>query len=220
MGFVDTRDAITVFVSEGVVLQRAMIKRWSDLVAVLILSVLLGPACVKVEVGPEAEGTRTADADVEAHEYRAVWVGHFNQAKPGQQAELVRTTIDTLCLQFLDYGYRVASHWHDANKQGQDDVPADEMKRLITDWTASQTPMFEGYEDALEYGMEELRRQRNVDDRTLEVLQKHLGLYYDIYRTVYRPSGTADDYERDLDMQRIDLESVSQEVLADLRKYN
>lgn len=205
---------------DGGSLQKTKSESLSILIAVLILSVLLVAGCAtKFEVGEQTQRSWSTDTDVDADEYRAVWVGHFNTANPGEQAKMIRRTIDTLCLDYLNYGYRVANHWHEANDQQPRNLPAEDMRKLVTDWTAPESKMFEGYEDALEYGMGELKRLHSVEGGTLELLQKHLDLYFEVYRTVFRPSGTAEEYERNLDLQRFELESVSQTVREDLRKY-
>jgi hypothetical protein len=188
-------------------------------VLIILASVVFGPACIKIEMAAETEEQKTEASDVRAREYRVAWIERFERLSLYEQGRMVGSSIDSLSTYYLDYGYRVAQDWRSANQGQGTALTADDMRSLIEEWNRSQKPLMQAYEGALEYGLGELKRRRDLDQSSLNLLQQGLDLFYEVYNGVFSPSGTPDEYERRLDRLKMELASYGPTVEDDLRKY-
>jgi hypothetical protein len=188
-------------------------------IGLLILLTVVVSACVKVEMVPETEEQKSDASEVRGKDFRARWIERFNRSTVGQQADMIRNTVDSVSAIYLDYGYRVAQDWRRSQDQTGRVISASDIQASVDGGTGSMKPQFDAYEDAVAYGLEDLRRFSDLDGASLDLLEEDINLFREIRSAVFKPSGSPEEYEKGLDQLKLSLEGLSRNILDDLQKY-
>ena len=181
--------------------------------------VLVMTGCVKIETGPETEEQLTQSSDLRGRDFRVTWVNRFTGKTPVEKGQMYNDLIDSVSSVYLRYGYNVADEWRKGNAGRGQLVPDAEMQKVVEASVRTQKPMFQAYEDALEYAYRQLDESGTYSPSDMGIFKRHLDELYRIYSVVFYPSGTVDDYElalRDLESNQ---RSLGDSVIEMLDRY-
>ena len=99
------------------------------------------------------------------------------------------------------------------------EIPVTEIQRMIEVSTATEVPVFEAYEDVMEYGIDLILESRYLDSDIEDLLIQSRDHYHEVYNTVFYPSGSRLDYEDRLYQLQILSTDLSERVAEALERY-
>ena len=177
------------------------------LTGILVLLVCLS-GCIKVETGQTAEEA-TESSEQKARRMRVDWAERLMDASPIETGRIFTAHVDTMCLIYFDYGFKVANQWEDGNQQRGSEIPAVEMLEMVSRWNETMEPVLKANEDNAEYGYESLERSQYFDDSGLEKFRLLLNLFYQIRSDVFYPAGSVESYRERIYQNQHELENLS-----------
>ncbi len=183
----------------------------------LAVSLALGLGCISIEMSPESDEQLAAASEQRADEYRARWADQFSRSTPYEQASMVASTVEGQADNLIGYGYRVFEEWRATEGRAGRPVGADEIQPMVDEGIREQIPVLQGYSEALKYGLYEINRRMELQPASIELLQQAVDLYEKVRKTVLDLEGSADDYEHNIDLLKLDLTGLVPEIREDLR---
>ncbi len=194
-----------------------MLKR-TAIVWLCLITALCGCQSIKIHTGPPTDDEATAESSDRGRQIRADWSSRLRAATVPGQATLLKGFVDSTCAHNIRYGYRIADMWRDADDRRGAETPISEIRRAVEESTRNDLPVFEAYEDVLEYGINDIRDARFFEPRTIDMLLAYRDHYHDVYGTVFIPNGTRLEYEDRLRALELRLKDLSLELDEELRR--
>ncbi len=185
----------------------------------LCLLGICGCSAIKIETGPASNEEATRSSEVQAKGLRSDFSNRLEGASPQQKAWMVKGFIDSVTVRYYRVGFMIADHWDEGNDGRGQDIPAAEMQRVVENSFSKDFPLFESYDDIVDYGLNEIRETRFFDDGTDRLLAELGEDYYAAYNYVFYPKGNARDYRDGLYRNQTDTEELSRKVSEDLNRY-
>lgn len=182
------------------------------------LTMVVLPGCVKIETGSSPEETQ-ASAELRAKRVRAEWANRVHTSSPAQIADITAGLIENISERYVDYGYKVAGQWREAMEGRGQDVPSDEMRRMVDLWIRDEKPVLMANEDNIEYGVGRLKETGYLAPRSVESLDSVVSAYYELYSAIFFPAGTVTEYEDRLVEKRAAIEQLLDQFRSDLDAY-
>lgn len=190
------------------------------LLLVCLAATLSGCQSIKIHTGPPTDDEVAAQSADRASQVRSEWSDRLRRASLPQQAVLIKSFVDSTSARFIRYGYQITDKWRDESDRRGAEIPVADIRQMIDVSTRADEPLFEAYEDVLEYGINGIREARFFDPRTEEMLVQYRDHYQEIFGTVFYPNGTLEEFEdrlRTLEARSVELDRILDE---ELRRYN
>ncbi len=175
--------------------------------------------CVNIQTGAETEEQLTQSTELRGRDFRVTWVNRFTGMTPVEKGQMYNDLIDSVSSVYLRYGFNIVGEWQKGNAGRGQLIPDAEMQKVVEASVRTQKPMFQSYEDALEYAYRQLDESGTYSASDMEIFKRHLDELYRIYSVVFYPSGTVDDYEMALRDLESNQRSLSQSVVEMLDRY-
>ena len=180
---------------------------------------LVMTGCVNIQTGAETEEQLTQSSELRGRDFRVTWVNRFTGMAPVEKGQMYNDLIDSVSSVYLRYGFTIVGEWQKGNAGRGQLIPDAEMQKVVEASVRTQKPMFQSYEDALEYAYRQLDESGTYSASDMEIFKRHLDELYRIYSVVFYPSGTVDDYEMALRDLESNQRSLSQSVVEMLDRY-
>lgn len=193
-------------------------RKTTVLIWLCLIAVLGGCQSIRIHTGPPTDDEATAESSDRGRQIRAEWADRLRAATVPRQAALLKGFVDSTCARNIRYGYRIADMWRDADDQSGGEAPISEIRRVVDESTRSDLPVFEAYEDVLEYGINGIRDARFFEQRTVDMLLTYRDHYHEVYSAVFLPNGTRLEFEDRLRMLELRLKDLSLELEDELRR--
>jgi len=192
----------------------------SSLACILpVILALVMTGCVNIQTGAETEEQLTQSSELRGRDFRVTWVNRFTGMTPVEKGQMYNDLIDSVSSVYLRYGFNIVGEWQKGNAGRGQLIPDAEMQKVVEASVRTQKPMFQSYEDALEYAYRQLDESGTYSASDMEIFKRHLDELYRIYSVVFYPSGTVDDYEMALRDLESNQRSLSQSVVEMLDRY-
>ena len=184
---------------------------------VLLLSVLTaGCSSIHIQTGPQTDVELTQQSDDSGKRFRAQWSHRLQSVPPLQQAEMLRTFMDSTTARYLHFGGQINDSWRDESRKRGAQVPVEEMRAMVERSTRLDYPMLDAYEDVLEFGVDLIKEEQALNSGALEKLVRYRDLYLEIYSAVFYPNGTREEFENLLPLMGSQAEEASRELETEL----
>lgn len=174
---------------------------------------------VTIQTGGEDTQRLTEVSEVRAKEIRTEYAQRLRAASPVQKAAIIKTLVDSVSAAYFQYGERMADDWQRGNQERGAEIPAGDIRTLIERSNESQRPVFGAYEDVLDLGMEEIAREGQLDQRTVQRLDEYRNQFYKNYSAVFYPSGDLQRYRAGILDAQNETERMSRELFDELKRY-
>jgi len=175
--------------------------RLSIVLTIVCLAVVLcGCQSIKIHTGPPTDDEATAQSADRGSQVRSEWADRLRRASVAQQAALLKNFVDSTSARYIRYGYQIADMWRDESDRRGTEIPVADIRQIIDASTSTDLPLFEAYEDVLEYGIDGIREARFFEPRTEELLIRYRDHYLEIYSAVFYPNGSQEEFESRLRM--------------------
>jgi len=185
----------------------------------LIAGLYLVGCGVNIETGPPTADERTRSSEVRGKGVRSDWVNLFESVAPFEKGMMFKTFVDSVSSRYIEYGYSVSDQWQQGNEGRGQEVSDTEMQEMVAQWTETEKPLLQSYEDVVEYAIERVRETGQLDRGTEDLLQKMVDNYYVVYSAVFFPTGSVADYEFRLAQLQTGTEEISRQVQDALQAY-
>ncbi len=180
---------------------------------------ICGCSAINIETGPPSNEEAARSSEAQAKGLRSDFSNRLESASPQQKAWMVKAFVDSATARYYRVGFLIADHWDEGNEGRGEDIPASEMQRVVENSFSKDLPLFESYDDIVDYGLNEVRETRFFDDDTERLLTELGEDYYAAYNYAFYPTGNARDYRDGLYRRQTDTEELSRKVSEDLRRY-
>ena len=168
------------------------------MIVVCLAAVLGGCQSIKIQTGPPTDDEFTAQSTDRGRQIRSEWADRLRRASLPQQAALLKGFIDSTAARYLRYGFRIADTWRDESDRRGTEIPVVDIRQMVEGSTRTEAPLFEAYEDVLEYGIDGIMEAKYFESRTEEMLIGYRDHYLEVYSAVFYPNGTREDFESHL----------------------
>ncbi|MFZ1684156.1 MAG: hypothetical protein WAU88_08525 [Candidatus Zixiibacteriota bacterium] len=173
---------------------------------------LLCAGCVKVHLASETPQQRTEAANVQGKDWRATFAEKIRAATPASQVEMTKRMIDSVTAAHFRFGDYISEQWHQANSSSGRTYTDREMADMVSKWTETKLPLFQAYEESIEYGIEQIKLGQFAESSILQQLEQYRDHFYSVYNAVYFPKGLVGEYDNNLS----DLRSQGARLSRDL----
>lgn len=183
-----------------------------------LLCLLAGCASVHIETGGTVDEA-VESSNIRGKGIRSEWAGRLDKADPVGKADILRSFIDSVSVRYIRYGYQIEQRWREGSEGRNEEIPDTEIRQYIDSWTAADQPVFESYEDVIDYGFEQIRLSYFFDLGTEQILSDLRDHYTHVQSYVFYPNGNRADYEYGLEELKLTSERLSRRLLEDLNRY-
>jgi hypothetical protein len=178
-----------------------------------------GCSSINIQSGPPTDEEATSESTELGRRVRADWTNRLRGVNSVQQTAIMRSFIDSTAARYIRYGLQVSDRWREENDRQGIEIPISEIRRMIDASTETEVPLFEAYEDVLEYGINLILEARYLEAETEDLLIEYREHYLEVYSAVFYPNGTRLDYEDRLYQLQRRSEDISLRLGEDLDKY-
>ncbi|MCD6250557.1 MAG: hypothetical protein J7J98_09530 [candidate division Zixibacteria bacterium] len=189
------------------------------LVFVCLAIALCSCQSIKIRTGPPTDDEATVQSADRGSQVRSEWADRLRRATLPQQATLLKGFVDSTCARYIRFGYQIADTWRDESDRRGTEIPVADIRQMIDASTRTDLPLFEAYEDVLEYGIDGIREARFFQPRTEDLLIEYRDHYLEIYSAVFYPNGSQEEFESRLRMLRTRSEDLSLKLEEELQRY-
>ncbi len=183
-----------------------------------LTGMFVGCSAVHIQTGPMTDTEVTQQSEDSGRRFKTTWADRLQSATPVQQADMLKTFMDSTTTRFLRYGEQVNGSWRDESKRRGSQVPVEEIRAMVERSTQVDLPMLEAYEDVLEYGVSLIHDTKSLDSGAEDKLTKYRDLYLEIYSAVFYPNGTRDEFENQLQLLGNKAQDASLELETELKQ--
>jgi hypothetical protein len=160
--------------------------------------VVLCAGCVKVHMVSETPQQRTESSNLEGKDWRATFAETLRSASPAQQVVITKRMIDSVTAAHFRFGDYISDQWHQANSNSGKTISDREMQDIVSKWTDTKQPLFQAYEESIEYGIEQIKLGQFAGSSILQQLEQYRDHFYTVYNAVYFPKGIVSEYDNNL----------------------
>jgi hypothetical protein len=185
----------------------------------LIAGLCIAGCGVNIETGPPTADEKSRTSEVRGKGVRSDWVNRFEAATLSSKGMMFKTFVDSVSSRYIEYGYSVSDQWRQGNEGRGEEVSDTEMREMVARWTETEKPLIQSYDDVVEYAIERVRETGQFDRGTEDILQKMVDNYYEVYSTVFFPTGSVADYEYRLAQLQTGIEEISRQVQDAMQVY-
>jgi hypothetical protein len=173
---------------------------------------------VNIETGQTPEEAEQS-SEVRAKGVRSEWSNRFESVSTVEKAAMLQTFVDSVSATYFRFGRNIADQWREGNEGRGTDVSAEEMQKMVDNWTAADQPVLQSYEDVVEYGLRRIRETAFFPEATQELIKESVDQFYDVYSAVFYPSDNVRQYESRLDELRFETERISRRVNEEIDRF-
>jgi uncharacterized protein YceK len=189
-------------------------------ITICLAAALIGCQSIKIHTGPPTDEESIAYSTERGSKIRSEWTDRLRGISVPQQAVLLKTFMDSTSASYMRYGFQIANKWRDESDRRGSEIPVADIRQMIENSTRTDLPLFEAYEDVLEYGLDGIRESRFFERRTEEMLLRYRDHYLDVYSAVFYPNGDREEFEDRLRTLQRQSENLSLDLEEVLRRYN
>jgi hypothetical protein len=184
--------------------------------ALVLLFLTAGCSSVHIQTGPQTDVELTQQADDSGKRFRAQWSDRLQSVPPLQQAEMLRTFIDSTVARYLKLGGQINDSWREESRKRGTQVPVEEIRAMVERSTRLDFPIIDAYEDVLEFGVDLIKEEQAINSGALEKLVEYRDFYLEVYSAVFYPNGTREEFENQLQLMSSQAEETSRELETEL----
>ena len=185
----------------------------------LVLAVW-GCQSITIRTGPPTDEEAAAQSADLGSRVRSEWTDKLSRASLPQQAALLKSFVDSTCARYVQYGFQIVDMWRDESDRRGVEIPVADIRQIVDASTRTDQPLFEAYEDVLEYGIDGIRDARYFETQTEELLIEYRDHYLDVYAAVFYPNGSREEFESRLRTLQVESEELSLRLKEELERYH
>ena len=188
-------------------------------ILVVLLSLLTACSSVRIHTGPPTEKQATETSEERGQGLRSQWADQLGRAQAMDKIWMVRQFIDSTDALLIRIGRKIADQWNEGEVGRGRQIPASEMREVISASVSTDQPLLEAYDDMVDYGVQEVRRTNFFDDETIGLLLDMRDHYDETHGEVLYPGLDRPAYEDNLLTLTLEAERLSALLEQDLRRY-
>lgn len=195
------------------------VKTVNYFILVFSLSLLAACSSVRIHTGPPTEKQATETSEERGRGLRSQWADQLGRAQAMDKIWMVRQFIDSTDALLIRIGRQIADQWNEGEIGRGRQIPASEMREVISASVSTDQPLLEAYDDMVDYGVQEVRRTNFFDQETINLLLDMRDHYDKTHGEVLYPGLDRPAYEDNLLTLTLEAERLSALLEQDLRRY-
>lgn len=170
---------------------------------------------VKFETGQTPEEAK-ASSQVTVNKIKSDWAILINGSTHREVGFHLRTYLNNISNNFVEYGFRLAEKWREGNEGRGEPIPDNEMRSVIESWIAKDKPILRAWEENIDYAHNRMIEDGFYSQETMSLFDNMIDQFNEIYNAVIFPIGDVDKYEDQLFIAKSELENISKKLEIDL----